>query len=230
MMARGAARWFLFSLSFGPFVMSGVALAETEGSLRIIGEYPGAAVFVDAEPVGTLPLDAPLTLAPGEHTIRVTKPGYTEFSEVVSVRRGATTEVLVNMLSVSMILSLTTTPAGARVFVDGRFAGRTPVELDLLAGERSLRIQHPGYRDVIRTLDARAGATDELAIELTVLPREALADEEAEWYEQPVTWIAVGVGAAVIAAGVVVVALLSAEDESRIDAFCAMSPDCIRLP
>jgi serine/threonine-protein kinase len=42
-------------------------------------------------------------------------------------------------------LSVSTDPAGASVYVDGRLAGRTPLTLDTLSvGNHRVRLQHPG--------------------------------------------------------------------------------------
>src|SRR5690606_10125009 len=103
--------------------------------------------------------------------------------------------------------------AGARVFVDGRYTGQTPVDLDLVVGRRSLRLQREGYRDVVRRVEARAGDTDRWTVQLVPLPREELERQRgvSPWYEEPVTWVLVGAAALVVAAGVVALVSLTAD-------------------
>jgi len=61
------------------------ALQGQVSELTIDGGEPGARVFVDDEPIGTLPLLEPTLLNAGRHTIRVHKEGFAPFSQVVTV-------------------------------------------------------------------------------------------------------------------------------------------------
>lgn len=62
-------------------------------------------------------------------------------------------------------VSVTTTPAGADVFVDGKSVGVTPVVIDGTSKQRiSLALRKSGYRAVVRTVEL---TTDmQLAFEL----------------------------------------------------------------
>ncbi len=204
------------------------------GHLVLEGDQPGAEVYVDAELVGTMPMD-PLELSVGEHTLRVTRPGYTELTEVFRIRPRRRTQISVDLLPVSMALSVVTDPEGAQVFVDGRFSGETPLELDLLEGEHSVRVTRAGYHEVVRTVQAAAGQNETLDLELEELPAEEVramagVETELEWYEKPLTWILVGGGAVAVAAGILLVVALTSEDPSQADQFCSGGMhDCLRV-
>lgn len=197
------------------------------GTLVIQSSQDGAEVFVDEQPVGTTPLE-PLSLAPGSHTLRVRLPGYTEHTDVVRIDPGQRTEVPVDLLPLSQVLSVVTDPPGAHVYVDGTFMGETPVEFDMLEGQHSVRVVLRDYEEAIRQVEARAGSRDELAIELTPLPEDQRvgAVHETQWYEEPVTWIAVGGGAAAVAITIAIVVVATSSSASQVDEFCA--PGCIR--
>lgn len=204
---------------------------------RLIVEGPrfeGAEVFVDAESVGRLPLE-PIEIERGEHTVRVVQPGFTEFTEVVFVQRGREVTVNVDMLPVSMVLHVETEPEGAQVFVDGRFSGETPVDLDLVEGEHSIRIARAGYREVIREVQARAGERDAIELTLEELPRDerrviVVPPENPEWYERPLTWVFIGAGAVAVALGVVLIVVLTADEPTQADQFCSGgTAECIRF-
>lgn len=202
--------------------------APSEGSIVIQSEVQGAEVIVDERPVGTTPLD-PIAVAPGSHTIRVRMPGYTEYTDVVQVQAGRATDVAVELLPLSHVLSVTTEPAGAHVFVDGTFMGETPVEFDVLEGTHALRLVLHGYEEVVRQVEARAGTRSALHFDLVAQPGAgpATGPRLAQWYEEPVTWVAVGGGAVAIALVVSIVAVAaSSSSGSQIDAFCAEG--CIR--
>jgi len=194
------------------------------GTLVLAGDFPGAEVFIDAESVGRMPLE-PLELEAGNHTIRVAQPGYTEYTEVFRIRPRQETALTVDMLPVSMALTVQTEPEGAQVFVDGRFAGEAPVEVDLLEGEHSIRITRAGYREAIRTVEAAPGQNETLEVTLEELPQEevqALVGEQAEteWYEEPLTWVIIGGSAVALAVGVLLIVALTAEEPSQLDTFC----------
>jgi len=193
------------------------------GRLIVICQQQGAEVSVDENVIGTIPIE-PRDLEPGSHTVRVRMPGFTEFTEVVTIRRGEDSELEVELLAVSTVLRARSTPAGARVFVDGRFSGETPLELELLEGEHSVRLQHPGYREAIRSVRAQTGQTAELAVTLDPLsPEEDPRRVEAEpkdWYEKPWTWVAVGGGAVALALGIIVILVVTAPEDDQTDLFC----------
>jgi hypothetical protein len=150
--------------------------APAEGTLVVQGTQPGAEVLVDDQLVGTTPLD-PVTLAPGSHTLRVRLPGYTEYTDVVSIASGRPTEVAVDLFPLSQVLAVTTEPPGAHVYVDGNFMGESPVEFDLLEGTHSLRVTSRGFEEAIREVEARAGSREEINLQLVALPEGSLDDE-----------------------------------------------------
>lgn len=212
----------------------GRAAAQQQGTLVLEGEHPGAEVYVDAEPVGTMPME-PLPLASGNHTIRVTRPGYTEYTGVFRIRPRQETSVSIEMMAISMALNVTTEPAGAQVFLDGNFAGESPLELELNEGEHSLRFKAFGFHEAIRTVNAVPGQDDTLEVTLEALPAEEVAaltqPRPPEWYEEPLTWVAIGGGAIALAAIIVIIAVVSADQPTQADQFCdlAQMGRCIRI-
>lgn len=197
----------------------------TTGTLSFTGDYEGAEVLIDEHFIGTMPLD-PLPVDAGSHTVRVRLPGYSEYTDVVTVVAGQATEVWIDMLALSEALTVITTPPGAHVFVDGTFLGDTPTDVDLREGERVLRLVLPGYEEVTRTVTAVAGANDLLSVELVPIPE----DDGEQWYESPVTWGAIGGGVAAVVLVVVIAAVATSSSGTQLDQFCAggMQP-CIRV-
>lgn len=198
----------------------------TSGTLTVTVMQEGAEVYVDEQLVGTSPV-APQTLSPGSHTVRVRMPGFSEYSDVVTVERGVVADMPVELFALSEALSITTTPPGAHVFVDGDFAGETPVEVDLNDGTHSVRVTLHGYDEVVREVTAQSGHREDLAIEMTAIPEDQLRGPE--WYEEPITWIAVGGGVvAAVALIVIVVVVTQGSGGSQIDAFCPPM-QCVRV-
>ena len=179
----------------------------------------GAEVLLDENTVGFTPLD-PQTLPPGSHTIRVRRPGFTEFDDVVQIRAGETTTVSVDMMALAMVVTVRSTPEEARVFVDGTFRGSTPIELELIEGEHSIRVASPRYHEAIRTITAIAGQTDMINVELEALPEDMLHPRTPEWYEEPLTWILIGGGAVVVGVTIALIAFFASDQGSQFDDFC----------
>ncbi len=202
------------------------------GTVNVETMVDGAEVLIDEELVGATPLEGPVTVSPGTHTIRVRRAGYTEFTDVVRVRAGENVELPVDLMALSMVLTVRSDPDEARVFVDGTFRGNTPIELELNEGEHAIRVTHPTHREVVRQVTAVPGQTDLIDVTLEPLPPEALAGPRApEWYEDPILWVGVGAGAAVAAVVIILVAVLTQGGGSQIDEFCggAAEQSCIRV-
>lgn len=201
------------------------------GRLSIQTMVAGAEVLVDEESVGTTPIEEPISLPAGEHTVRVRRPGFTEFSEVVQIRPGETTEVMVDIMALAMVLTVRSTPEEARVFVDGTFRGTTPIELELVEGEHSVRLTHPTHREMVREVTAVAGQTQALDLTLEAIPESELrAAQTTEWYEEPIVWISVGGGAVALAVVIVLIAVF-APGGSQINDYCGGEEGngCIRV-
>jgi len=64
------------------------------------------------------------------------------------------------------VVSITSTPAGAEIEVDGAFLGNTPAELPLVPGQRGIRLSKKGYRAYQRTVEVLPGGTQRVAVEL----------------------------------------------------------------
>lgn len=63
-------------------------------------------------------------------------------------------------------VSLTTTPDGAEVYVDGQFNGNSPATLKLKPGKHTIRVSATGYQDWAREITTDAGSSVHLAAPL----------------------------------------------------------------
>lgn len=124
-------------------VLRGNAPAKpTEGTLRVTTKAKGE-VSIDGEVAGPTPLDKPLR--PGDYWIVVRVPWHLPFEQRVTIEAGKTVD-LAPALRPAVKLSITSTPPGAAVFVDGVRRGVTPLELDVALGEHALIVERAGYQ------------------------------------------------------------------------------------
>ncbi len=63
-------------------------------------------------------------------------------------------------------LKVSSTPAGAKITLDGKAAGVTPKEFSLPAGTHKLQFDRSGYEVTIRLVDLKGGGTRPLAVEM----------------------------------------------------------------
>jgi len=149
-------------------------VAADTGRLLVRSTPAGAHVFVDGRERGRTPA-AVHDLAHGTHHVRVVQDGYATQERRVTLTRSkpsqsisvalararaetpaqsaAASHTPVDMQrrssaeSFSGSLSVDSLPTGAKVFVDGKLAGTTPVVLpQVTAGEHVVRIEQDGYR------------------------------------------------------------------------------------
>lgn len=116
-----------------------------------------ATVWVDGKSVGTFPVP-PQSLAAGEHTVMVKRPGYADFVKKITVAGGKTVELEARLTAVSAFVSVTSDVAGAQVFVNGRLAGVAPItEYEVTAGPAEIVVRKEGFSEDKQKLTLVAG-------------------------------------------------------------------------
>lgn len=73
-------------------------------------------------------------------------------------------------------LAVTSQPAGARVFLDGRWLGTTPWQQEVFAGRRAIELQSPG--SVAHSEPVRIAPGQARTVQLTLEPQRAIAGNE----------------------------------------------------
>ena len=141
----------------------------------------GAEVFVDGARRGVTPLavrDLPL----GAHAVRVARPGFAAAEQHVTLDAGRPSRAIDVALgrpaaaaaapvaaSTPGILVIESRPAGARVLIDGREHGRTPVTVPALPpGDYAVAISLAGYQPITTTTRVEPGARARVAVSLTL--------------------------------------------------------------
>jgi serine/threonine protein kinase len=148
---------------------SGAVRPAQTGSVLIRSTPADADVVVNGKPRGKTPL--PLRdLALGSYTIRVSRDGYAAEERTLQLTaRRPTTSTTITLRSLPQKtnpdadqgvgrLTVQSRPAGARVFVNDRLAGSTPVAIPgLPAGPATVRIEKDGYVPWTATVRVSAG-------------------------------------------------------------------------
>lgn len=140
------------------------------GRLLIRSTPADADVIVNGTPRGKTPL-ALRDLALGSYTIRVARDGYVAEERTLRLtasRPAATATInLRDEKTGPGLLNVRSRPAGARVYVNDRLAGKTPISIPSLpAGPATVRIEMDGYRVWSTKVHVNAGEQTRVAASL----------------------------------------------------------------
>jgi hypothetical protein len=141
----------------------------------------GASVTIDGRAAGRTPLTAN-DLALGAHAIVVTRAGFAPETRHVTLSRKAASVTLGISLKAEKkaaaaapkgattgSLTVDSRPKGARVTIDGRALGATPLSVPGLSpGVHAVRVELSGYKTVTTSVTVKAGDTAKLALTLEI--------------------------------------------------------------
>lgn len=129
---------------------------------------PWAEVFVDGLSRGYTPRVREVSLAPGEHRLRLVNPLCEPMEEVLQLAAGETVtrEVALRVYKTEVII---TAPSGALVFIDGVETGIAPLPGPVYVehGRHVISARLPGVPPLRREVDAVAGKRIEVMLEGT---------------------------------------------------------------
>lgn len=164
-------------------------------TVTLKGGEPGSQVFVDDEPMGELPLAAPLRVELGRRRVRVSKEGFKDFErvEVFDGRSEVPMEVTQAPIVHEAKLSIDA-PTGAAILIDGRPVGTGHFEGKLASGAHRIRVTADGQRPHESDLTLRDDEVRSLAITLQPLTVE----------DGPLVWPWIVAGSALAAGGLAV--------------------------
>ncbi|HUA15914.1 MAG TPA: serine/threonine-protein kinase [Verrucomicrobiae bacterium] len=119
------------------------------GQMALDSTPQGAQVAVDGRTDPSYVTPFLLTsLQPGEHSITVSKAGYVTNSRQVNVASGTRATVVVHLSQLVATLVVSSDPAGASVYVDGRDTGvKTPAQVSVDKGRHVVLVRKMGYID-----------------------------------------------------------------------------------
>lgn len=137
--------------------------ALTPGSLVIEVSEEGASVTLDGKAVGTSPLPARKVKA-GSYEVAAAKQGFQDARTTVVVAPGATTSASLRLVSDTGIADILSTPAGARVVVNGSDIGVTPLQgVRLPVGRQPITLTKARHEPWSGWLELRPESTSRLS-------------------------------------------------------------------
>ena len=155
----------------GRYLMPSTA-AEEMGTLRVTSTPPGASIAIDGRRRGVTPLNVGVTA--GDHLVEVVAGG-TRRTLRVSVASGSTVSKLVELPTTPSApafgrLQIRTEPSAARVIVDGRESGRSPLLVERLTPGTHQVVLVNEHGSVPRSVTIDAGVTTSLVAPVATRP------------------------------------------------------------
>lgn len=138
------------------------------GTLQIVSNVANAQVFVDNVLVGNAPTN--VNVAVGQHTVRVTAPGFQDFNTTVNVSAGGVVTVRANLQPIVQNGTLQiVAPNNAQVFINNNLQGTGSGQITVPAGQYTVRVVLNGFQDFVTTVNVQAGQTTTVRADLQPL-------------------------------------------------------------
>ncbi|MGA9509767.1 MAG: PEGA domain-containing protein [Candidatus Sulfotelmatobacter sp.] len=126
-----------------------VAAVAVPGQIAIDSTPQGAQVQVDGktDPSWVTPFTLS-GLNAGQHTVTVSRPGYSSDTRTVAVASGNKSFLVTHLTQLMATLSVSSTPPGANVYIDGRDTGKlTPAQVSVDKGQHVVLVRKGGFID-----------------------------------------------------------------------------------
>lgn len=129
------------------------------GAIAIVDDY----LRISTPDVVTVPADR-------NHIVQVQLYGYQPYSQSVFVKSGQTTTVSANLVKNAPVtggLTVSSTPSGADIYIDGNYRGETASTIGGLSpGSHTLSLRKAGYHDAASTVSITPGSVTSRSITL----------------------------------------------------------------
>jgi serine/threonine protein kinase len=132
------------------------------GQLTVNSTPTGAQLQFDGRTDATWVTPYNMTgLNPGQHMVTISKPGFSSETRTIEVGPGSKSFLVVQLAALTATLSVTSTPSGAEVYLDGKNTGHaTPTQMSVdKPGIHTVTVRKQGFLEEITTANLQTGQT-----------------------------------------------------------------------
>ena len=146
-----------------------LALTPAWAEINLQSEPSGAVILVDGQSYGTTP--STIRLMAGEHDLEIRADRFKPWRLRLAVAANQPQALeTIRLQPADGRLEVRTQPSGANVLVGETFAGQTPLQLPLAAGETHLiQISKAGYENIVRNVNLHSAELK--ALDITLKPK-----------------------------------------------------------
>jgi hypothetical protein len=126
------------------------------GRLLVTSNIEGAKITIDgrSEMAWATPYTIP-DLPVGTHSVAVTKPGYSNYQQSITIEGGRTATLNAPLSVPAGEINISTVPPGIDVLIDGYPVGRSPVQKSVGIGQHTYTLQVPGRDPYTKTFEIK---------------------------------------------------------------------------
>lgn len=151
------------SVAFGQKDPFRLTLSPMPGKVRISSTPDKATVLIDGTERGVTP--ATIEVESGARTIRVQKDEFLPVEQTLSVEGFGREQTLAFELKTALgTVAITTRPDQAKVRIDGRDVGISPVSTSVLSGSRKIEVEKDGWKKLLKSIEVQPGATNSVPL------------------------------------------------------------------
>jgi len=140
------------------------------GTIYVSSSPQGASAILDGGADSLVTPGTFYNVVPGYHTVKVSMAGYQSYSQQVQVVSGGTASVYANLMlnPQSGSLSVSSTPKGAGLYVDGIYQGETnQIVGGLAVGSHTVTLKLAGYQTYTNTYVVNYAQTTYVSVTMT---------------------------------------------------------------
>jgi serine/threonine-protein kinase len=138
------------------------------GQLQVTANVSGARISVDgnSKPDWVTPYSSTIDFAAGTHQVVVSKEGYDDYQQSVTVEGGKTSTVNAQLSQATGEVVILTTPPGLDVLIDGKLISPSPAHAIVVAGTHKYTVNRPGAAPYENTFTAKSGVLMNVKVNL----------------------------------------------------------------
>lgn len=146
-----------------------ISLEKAEGALVVFSNPPNAEVYIDGTYYGRTPITIQ-RLSTGRKIVQLKLSGYADWTGDVTIEQGEIAQINAT-LKLAGTLQVSSSPSGAKVYLDGKEIGVTPfISSNVPEGTHNLRVELFGYKPWEGIVDIYPGQTTNVFAKLEVAP------------------------------------------------------------
>ena len=144
------------------------------GTMHISSSHSGADIYIDGEYKWTMPsyiYSAEFSVPVGEHTIKLKKSGYNDWETTKYVYADEDIDVSATLTPEPGSISISSVPAGAKIYLDGAYKGTTPKTIsDVSVGYHTIELNKDDYQSWSASVYVTSGDTETVSASMSAIP------------------------------------------------------------